>query len=73
MAGSKEAAKQSGQHVSGTNRGEETKEREGLEAGRSDTAPAKTPAHRPTGTSTARDMSGIDPQDPISPASPTNG
>jgi len=34
------------------------------EPGRQDTGP-KGPTGRPTGTSTARDMTGIDPQDPI--------
>jgi hypothetical protein len=62
-----------GTHVAGTTRGEEVKEQEGLEPGRYDTGVSDAPSHRPTGTSTARDMSGIDPQDPIDPASPTNG
>ncbi|MEO6207064.1 MAG: hypothetical protein ABIP77_03825 [Candidatus Limnocylindrales bacterium] len=34
------------------------------EPGREDTAPGG-PTDRPTGTSTARDMTGVDPQDPI--------
>lgn len=62
-----------GQHVPGTTRGEEVKARDGVEAGRIDTGTSAAPTHRPTGTSTARDMSGIDPQDPINPESPTNG
>ncbi|GAC1367644.1 MAG: hypothetical protein NVSMB32_12660 [Actinomycetota bacterium] len=60
-------------HVAGTTRGEDVKRQDGIEAGRSDSGTSDTPAQRPYGTSTARDMSGIDPQDPINPDSPTNG
>lgn len=60
-------------HVAGTRKGEETKEREGQEAGRYDTGHDDTPAGRPHGTSTARDQSGVDPQEPIDSESPVNG
>jgi len=67
------ATEKSGQHVPGVLRGEEVKEKEGSEPGRTDSGYSSAPSHRPEGTSTARDSSGIDPQDPIDPASPTNG
>jgi hypothetical protein len=47
-------------------RGEDVAERDGKEAGRQDTAP-KGASQRPTGTSTGRDVSGVNPQDPIEP------
>jgi hypothetical protein len=47
-------------------RGEDVAEQDGKEAGRQDTGP-KGASQRPTGTSTARDMTGIDPQEPIEP------
>ena len=43
-------------------RGEDMVDAEGKEAGREDTGTDDTPAQRPTGTSTARDASGVDPQ-----------
>lgn len=73
MADLKAVEDKSATHVPGTRRGEDVKEQEGVEAGRADTGDSGGVTHRPTGTSTARDMSGIDPQDPIDPASPTNG
>lgn len=72
MADLKAVEDKAATHVPGTRRGEEVKEQEGLEPGRADTGTSGE-THRPTGTSTARDMSGIDPQEPIDPASPTNG
>jgi|HubBroStandDraft_1064217.scaffolds.fasta_scaffold420427_1 hypothetical protein len=54
-----------GGHVgeSTTRRGEDVSE-EGKEPGRHD-GPAQGESQRPTGTSTARDVTGIDPQDAI--------
>ena len=72
MADLKAGEDKSATHVAGTTRGEDVKEQEGLEPGRADTG-ASGGTNRPSGTSTARDMSGIDPQDPIDPKSPTNG
>lgn len=48
-------------HSTGTGKGEEIKDRDGKEAGRSDAA--ATGAGRPTGTSTARDSTSINPDD----------
>lgn len=48
--------------------GESEKARE-PEPGREDAAP-QGPTGRPSGTSTARDSTGIDPQEPIDPRSP---
>lgn len=50
-------------HVPGTRRGEDAQEREGKEAGRYESG--TTGAGRPSGGSTARDDTGVDPQDPI--------
>lgn len=50
-------------------RGEEERQRE-PEPGRRDVQP-HGPSQRPAGTSTARDSTGIDPQDPIDPSSPS--
>jgi hypothetical protein len=47
-----------------TRRGEDVGDREGKEPGREDGGVDDTPAQRPHGTSTARDMTGVDPQDP---------
>jgi hypothetical protein len=47
-------------------RGEDIAEQDGKEAGRQDTGP-KGESQRPTGTSSARDVTGVDPQDPIAP------
>jgi hypothetical protein len=60
-----------GGHVgqSSTTRGEDMQERDGKEAGRQ-SGPAQGESERPTGTSTARDATGVDPQDPISEDSP---
>ncbi|GAC1397078.1 MAG: hypothetical protein NVSMB65_16140 [Chloroflexota bacterium] len=55
-------------HDAGTRKGEEMPGAEGKEPGRQDTG--TTGAGRPTGTSTARDSTSIDPQDPIDPESP---
>lgn len=52
----------------GRPRGEAERVR-GAEPGRVD-RPAKGATRRPRGTSTARDTTGIDPQDPIDPESP---
>ena len=51
----------SGEHVAGIARGEDAR---GDEAGRKDTGP-KGESGRPTGTSTARDATGVDPKDPV--------
>lgn len=48
-----------------TRRGEDVVDRDGGEAGRFDTGTDGTPADRPTGGSTARDATGVDPQDPV--------
>jgi hypothetical protein len=55
-------------HHPGARKGEEIKEEEGQEPGRHDTG--TTGASRPTGTSTARDSTRVNPQDPIDPDSP---
>ena len=52
----------------GRPRGEEERAT-GPEPGRHD-APPKGPSRRPRGGSTARDSTGIDPQEPIDPDSP---
>jgi len=52
-----------------TRRGEDIVKDEGKEAGRHD-AGTQGPTERPVGTSTARDSTGIDPQDPIDEKSP---
>ncbi|MDP9072832.1 MAG: hypothetical protein M3N98_01435 [Actinomycetota bacterium] len=51
-------------------RGENMLAEDGKEAGRTDTGTDGTPANRPTGTSTARDSTGVNPQDPDSSAAP---
>jgi hypothetical protein len=60
-----------GGHVgeSTTRRGEDVSGQEGKEPGRSD-GPQQGESQRPTGSSTARDSTGIDPQDPIDDDSP---
>ena len=55
-----------------TRRGEDIVKEDGKEPGRFDTGSDGTPADRPTGGSTARDATGIDPQDPITD-SPAQG
>lgn len=52
-------------HVPGTPKGEEVDETEGKEPGRQDTG-TEFESKRPTGTSDARDFTGVDPQDPQS-------
>ena len=47
-----------------TRRAEDIAEDEGKEPGRHDQGTADTPAQRPVGTSTARDQTGVDPQEP---------
>lgn len=59
-------------HVPGVGKGEEISERDGKEAGRYDTGTDPSKADRPTGTSTARDDTGIDPQEPVT-GGPTKG
>jgi hypothetical protein len=59
-------ADESPAHVPGVRKGEEMIEEEGQESGREATGHDDTPAGRPHGTSTARDDTGIDPQEPIS-------
>jgi hypothetical protein len=51
-----------GTHVGGVRKGEE--QDEGQESGRHDTGTDDTRAQRPTGTSDARDVTSVDPQDP---------
>lgn len=57
-------------HDTGTGKGEEKSSYEGKEAGRDDAG--TTHADRPSGTSTARDSTSINPEnrDPIDPNSP---
>lgn len=47
-----------------TRRGEDVVKNEGKEPGRYDTGP-KGQSQRPSGKSTARDKTGVDPQEPI--------
>lgn len=58
-------------HTPGTRKGEEMSKGTGKEPGRHDTG--TTGAGRPTGKSTARDFTGINPdaRNPIDPQSPT--
>ncbi len=58
------AATPHGVGESTTRRGEDITEDDGKEAGRHDAGTDETPAQRPVGTSTARDVTGVDPQDP---------
>ncbi len=46
-----------------TRHGEDLVDAEGKEPGRQDTGTDDTPGQRPTGTSTARDATGVDPQE----------
>ncbi|MEP6901053.1 MAG: hypothetical protein ABJA66_04840 [Actinomycetota bacterium] len=57
-------------HDAGTRKGEEMKKSDGKESGRHDEG--ETGAGRPTGSSTARDSTGInaEKEDPIDPSSP---
>lgn len=52
-----------------TRRGEDVAAQDGKDAGRMD-GPAQGQSQRPTGTSTARDSTGVDPQEPVDPDSP---
>ncbi len=60
-----------GGHVgeSTTRRGEDVADEEGKEPGRYDGAP-QGESQRPTGSSTARDSTGVDPQEPVDDSSP---
>ena len=49
--------------TSTSRRGEDMVDAEGKEAGRQDTGTDDTPGQRPTGTSTARDATGVHPQE----------
>jgi hypothetical protein len=62
-AGREGATAPDGVGESTTRSGEGVVREEGKEAGRSDTGTDDTPAQRPTGTSSARDMTGVDPQE----------
>lgn len=53
-----------------TRRGEDIAEQDGKEPGRFDTGTDGTPADRPTGGSTPRDGTGVNPQDPITEPPP---
>jgi hypothetical protein len=53
-----------------TRRGEDVADDDGTEAGREDTGTDGTPADRPTGASTVRDRTGIDPQEPTTGSPP---
>ncbi len=53
-----------------TRRGEDIAEQEGKEPGRSD-GTAQGESQRPTGSSTARDSTGVDPQEPVDGSSPS--
>jgi hypothetical protein len=55
-------------HTRGIRRGEEIKKEDGKEPGRYDGE--DTHANRPSGHSTARDSTGVNPQDPVDPKSP---
>ena len=57
-----------GSHVPGTRRGEEVKREDGQEPGRYEKEEEGT--NRPTGGSTARDATGVNPKDPVEPKSP---
>lgn len=63
-----DATAKAGTHVEGTRRGEEVLEKEGKEAGRYETG--ATGAGRPSGGSTARDDTGVDPQEPTAGGHP---
>lgn len=56
-----------------TRRGEDVVESEGKEPGRFDTGTDDTPAQRPTGGSSERDASGVDPQEPGTGSPPQGG
>jgi hypothetical protein len=54
-----------------TRRGEDVVKQEGTEPGRFD-GPPQGQSQRPTGGSTARDFTGVDPQDTVTEDSPSN-
>jgi hypothetical protein len=56
-------------HTPGVRKGEEIEDEEGHEPGRKDTG-VEYKSERPTGTSNARDMTSIDPQEPITGTNP---
>lgn len=56
-------------HQPGTSRGEKKVEEEGKQTGRQTTGTTGE-AKRPTGKSTAKDSTGINPKDPVDPESP---
>ena len=56
-------------HTPGTRQGEDIKQRDGQEAGRDEGS--KTHANRPSGSSTARDSTGINPDDAESTTGPS--
>jgi hypothetical protein len=53
-----------------TRRGEDVIDDAGTEPGREDTGSDGTPADRPTGASTVRDRTGVDPQEPTTGSPP---
>lgn len=59
--GNQESAGTAPTHSPGTRKGEEIASEDGKEAGRDDSGTSG--ADRPTGTSTARDSTGINPED----------
>ncbi len=67
MANDKETPKGSGEST--TRRGEDVEEDESKESGRKETG-KQGETQRPTGESTARDSTSIDPKGPISEESP---
>jgi hypothetical protein len=56
-------------HTPGTRKGEDIEDREGKEGGRRDTG-VEYKSERPTGTADARDLTSIDPQEPITGTNP---
>ena len=56
-------------HTAGTPKGEERKKKEGKETGRKDTGAAGK-AKRPTGKSTSKSSTGVNPKEPVDPTSP---
>ncbi len=65
--GGQMAPEGAGEKVEGVTGGESMIAKDGKEPGRQD-AGTQGPTNRPVGTSTARDSSGVDPQDPIEPS-----
>ena len=56
-------------HQPGTGKGEEKVKEDGKQTGRKNTGTTGK-AERPTGTSTGKDSTGINPKDPVDPESP---